>query len=109
MDLDKIKARLAAATPGPWRGPETAVGLDCTKHYEPPRLVMSPGNAAMITHAPTDLAALVVEVERERARLDRVRADLAACGCDCECGHDAESHDDDCERCFACRIEEAIR
>lgn len=25
-------------------------------------------------------------------------------GCDCPCDHDAESHDEDCERCLACRI-----
>lgn len=29
---------------------------------------------------------------------------LAANGCDCDCGHDAEGHDDACERCLGCRI-----
>ena len=25
-------------------------------------------------------------------------------GCDCECSHHYEEHDDDCKRCFACRV-----
>lgn len=29
-------------------------------------------------------------------------------GCDCECDHDAESHDETCERCLACRISETL-
>jgi hypothetical protein len=33
---------------------------------------------------------------------------IADNGCDCECDHDFESHDDDCERCLACRISAAL-
>jgi len=42
-------------------------------------------------------------------QLDRVRALLEANGCDCSCDHSAEEHYRCCERCLACRIEEAIR
>jgi hypothetical protein len=42
--------------------------------------------------------------ERAKARLDAVRAMLAENGCDCPCEHHWEEHDDDCERCLACRI-----
>jgi hypothetical protein len=49
LDLDPIKARLAAATPGPW--------------------VYSCNDAYLIANAPTDLAALVAEVERLRAAI----------------------------------------
>jgi len=42
-------------------------------------------------------------------KLDLVRGLLERNGCDCECDHDAESHDDDCERCLACRIAEVVR
>jgi hypothetical protein len=41
-------------------------------------------------------------------RVDAVLEILAATGCDCEC-HDGEEHDEDCERCLACRIEQAVR
>ena len=34
---------------------------------------------------------------------------ISANGCDCECDHDAESHDESCERCLACRISSALR
>ena len=33
---------------------------------------------------------------------------ISANGCDCECDHVAESHDEDCERCLACRISSAL-
>lgn len=38
------------------------------------------------------------------AKLNRVRELLEENGCDCECDHHPEEHDDDCERCLACRI-----
>ncbi len=106
MNLDEIKQRLAAATPGPWTacGDERG-GCDCgmvfsepadchaataqalmgtdTRNeegmpYEPIGLIGSsmggyPGdlqrkaNAALIAHAPQDLADLIAEVERLRA------------------------------------------
>ena len=29
-------------------------------------------------------------------------------GCDCECGHGWEDHEEDCERCLACRVSEPL-
>jgi len=52
IDLDAIKARLDAATSGPWWTDDTAE-MD----------------AVLIAHAPGDLAALVAEVERLRERI----------------------------------------
>jgi hypothetical protein len=43
-----------------------------------------------------------------REALERISEVLAANGCDCECDHDVESHDDDCERCVACRVSLAL-
>lgn len=42
------------------------------------------------------------------AKTDAVNRLLSQNGCDCECDHDAESHDDTCERCLACRIDAAL-
>lgn len=52
LDLQPIKSRLAAATPGPWR---------FTKIRPQPN-----PDADLIANAPQDLAALVAEVERLR-------------------------------------------
>lgn len=81
-DLDAIKARLAAATPGPWglqgaqndyelRGPGPRVDgwntgplvMEVSRWNKHP----SPADVDLIEHAPADLAALVAEVERLRA------------------------------------------
>ena len=49
-------------------------------------------------------------VERNRLwrdagdKIDLITGILARNGCDCDCDHSAEEHDDDCERCLACRI-----
>lgn len=62
VDLDAIRARWEAATPGPWRlvGGEFVIGADLTDvagAYGSP-------NAVAIAHATTDIAALIAEVER---------------------------------------------
>ncbi len=102
LDLAPIKAREAAATEGPWAsylpGPESAYQV-----IEPRRTVivtvhrngMSPmphqtadsANAAFISHARTDIPALVAEVEANRAELaelclalDTIRATCEAAG-----------------------------
>jgi hypothetical protein len=41
-------------------------------------------------------------------RLNAVSQLLEKNGCDCECEHHATEHDDECERCLACRIAEAV-
>lgn len=75
LDLEPIKARLAAAAPGPWyvtsedgigdeRGAAIAVGPYGVGIDEP--------DAALIAHAPTDIAALIAEVERLRDGLESV-------------------------------------
>ena len=51
--LEKIKARLAAATPGPW-GLDTQLGID-----DP-----ASADTALVVHAPEDIAWLVARVER---------------------------------------------
>lgn len=48
------------------------------------------------------------ELDEATAILVAVAKLLMANGCDCECGHDSEGHDDDCERCFACKVSAAI-
>lgn len=50
------------------------------------------------------LEAAKEERDEALARLRAVGEVLGANGCDCDCDHDSESHEDDCERCLACRI-----
>ena len=61
--------------------------------------------------------AAVTEIRRQSARATRSMSKLAAvakllvangCDCDCDCEHHYEDHDDDCERCFACKVSAAI-
>ena len=90
MNLEPIKARLAAATEGPWRVVKWGQAPDETKRHEihwgrlnPPfpnqPMVARIGNgwhvpadAELIAHAPTDLAELVAEVERLQAVINAV-------------------------------------
>lgn len=69
-DLQAIKARLAAATPGPWTSDGICV-LALYEGYETFMVEVSygrrPDDAEFIAHAPTTIAALVAEVERLRA------------------------------------------
>lgn len=99
VDLEAIKQRLAAATPGPWyvHNPDDALCMNAycvsTDEHEPwidmpesknghehiiaitllqsPRVVCHASekweeNAELIAHIPTDMAALIAEVERLR-------------------------------------------
>ncbi len=45
---------------------------------------------------------------QQTARLIAVGELLSREGCSCECDHDSESHEADCDRCFACRVEAAL-
>ena len=67
--LDEIKARLAAATPGPWRTDHQAISTSN------PRVLVGDGaviafvvessrNCHLIANAPADLSRLIAEVER---------------------------------------------
>lgn len=86
-DLDAIKRRLAAATSGPWQqwtcreahpesrethGPHCrGVTIDGGSHTLPTQ-----ADDALVAHAPSDLDALVAEVERLRAENERLRTAL---------------------------------
>lgn len=86
LDLEPIKARIEAATPGPWTWdhPEADGGLVSETKMDGetsdldgrrviyPAVVLDSGpehgcDGDLIAHAPVDLSALVVEVERLRA------------------------------------------
>ena len=99
IDLEAIEARLEAATPGPWeeRGndviaPDIAdiTGFADVEEFKEimdcdplPRVVVSlfaamggenpDADAALIAHAPTDIAALIAEVRRLRGELDKLQ------------------------------------
>ena len=89
LDLDPIKERLAAATPGPWRvwhDPDpskvrsTAVETAwCYGDIEGDTELITDylptgADAEMIANAPEDIAALVAEVERLREQVEAVKA-----------------------------------
>jgi hypothetical protein len=69
IDIDAIRARLVAATPGPWYVDESLRGVEAQTHGYPVEIVGWTGlaDAMLIAHAPGDIAALVAEVERLRA------------------------------------------
>ena len=79
LDLEPIKKRLAEASPGPWswdcdllrQGEYGEPVLGSEPVYDGGEMIGSTTvvlrtDAALIAHAPTDLAALVAEVERLR-------------------------------------------
>lgn len=92
LDLDAIKVRCEAATPGPWfvdRGgefddPYYSIPAVCRDKYGDNSLMVGSDKATaeFIAHARTDVPALVDEVERLRAGLHRVMnvGDRAAVG-----------------------------
>lgn len=82
LDLQPIKARLAAATPGPWEPAElqgqsrrnsffsvAVVGRREVRAGIPCQAQPDERDADLIANAPTDLAALVAEVERLRGAI----------------------------------------
>ena len=99
LDLDPIRTRLEAASPGPWRwedwgdppvdhernaytlasdelvGSDLLAGLTkaiCTA-AEATSMWKNPADADLIAHAPNDIAALIAEVERLRGQTPRWR------------------------------------
>lgn len=85
IDLNAIKARLAAATDGPWYlQPNDLIGGWCVRTVDTPPSE-GPGevadfireeDAALIAHARADLPALVAEVEHLRATVSALRASV---------------------------------
>jgi hypothetical protein len=73
-DIEAIKGRLAAATPGPWYVDESLRGVEAQTHGYPVEIVAWTGraDAVLIAHAPGDIDALVAEVERLRADNARI-------------------------------------
>lgn len=80
LDLDAIKARMEAASPGPWHHGERCV-------WEVYDVVVSdgddgtggaihPGDAEFIAHAREDIPALIAEVERLRGNIVAARGSL---------------------------------
>jgi hypothetical protein len=85
IDIEAIKARLQAATPGPWENTDPRQ----IRHAEPNIYAgdqeiadaYSLGDSELIAHAPADIAALVKELEAARAFIEE--AEYAASH-DCE-------------------------
>ena len=90
LDLEPIKARIARATPGPWRVKEAdprSIHRGTVQVEENGRVIETVAecycggyeghglhNAELVANAPTDLDALVAEVERLRAEVGRERS-----------------------------------
>jgi hypothetical protein len=81
LDLEPIRARLAAATPGPWEAEHRGFEVYET-HTAHGDLVaeasLQISDAELIAHAPADLAALADEVESLRRELARQAAQITA-------------------------------
>ena len=90
LDLEPIKERLDAATPGPWDFyvlPQSVGITVATIHSEqgpretcwtvdlPPEIggMGTEKDATFIAHAPEDIAALISEVERRREQVEAVK------------------------------------
>ena len=76
-DIEAIKGRLTAATPGPWRrdgnhrakvrgGDGDTLTRVVPESSDEPWSLTDEANADLIAHAPGDIAALIAEVERLR-------------------------------------------
>jgi hypothetical protein len=96
--LPEIKARLAAITPGQWKlrepfedearvfsvwtGPNDGTIADCYNYTDE----QDKANAQFIAHSPTDIAALIAEVERLNAIFNAGHADDCGGIGEYECG-----------------------
>jgi radical SAM superfamily enzyme YgiQ (UPF0313 family) len=87
LDLGPIKARLAAATPGPWEAMPSKNKGGVDKFVGPPGCDFPVcemfviwekwgDDMYLIANAPTDLAALVEEVERLREQVEHNKATM---------------------------------
>ena len=84
--LDAIRSRLNAATPGPWIAEYSSEQGNCVIPHDAlstreavcvTRLYHAAADAELIAHAPTDLADLLTEVDRLTADLAAAAAKLA--------------------------------
>lgn len=66
------------------------------------------GFVAAVCSACTDREAREARAEERAKVIAEVVALLKQNGCDCFCDHHPEEHDEDCERCLACRIADAV-
>lgn len=75
-------------------------------------MILNDEQLSRVQEALRDVANLIDCYQRDAMksadRLRAVRELLAEYGCLCECEHLPEEHDD-CERCLACRIGEAVQ
>lgn len=102
IDLEAIKARLAAATSEPWKL------LGGGEYIYPIGVLVTPddggvndADAALIVNAPSDLAALIAEVERLREAVKpAVTSALAEHGWTCT-AHEPDPDCDDCREAYA--------
>lgn len=106
VDLDELDRKRAVLPP-------TIMGY--APHLLPPDepiVVMYTQSAADILNAYPELSAELKGTRKMEAEallaLAKVADLISENGCDCECGHHYEEHDDDCERCLACRVEECF-
>ena len=105
IDLDAIKARCEAATPGPWEVPAANVFrvlAPGAPHHNPPQGLCPPypwrvvveasqndpsaEDVAFIAHARTDVPALVAEVERLKAYIGAILDHGMTTWSDTSCG-----------------------
>ena len=74
MSAESLRARLAAATPGPWEGLLVGVVGDEERTYVAPfdneRQAPKPADADLIAHAPTDLALLLAVFDAAKEAID---------------------------------------
>jgi len=121
--LSAIRARLDAATPGPWRHDEThgagyivaSRGVDAEEPLIAEVAAGEPidsANAAFIENAPTDIAALLAEVERLRREVPPEMTRVVAAAVDlvvtcARCGGTKQEYDDGwipCRRCTPVQV-----
>jgi hypothetical protein len=76
LDLEPIKARCAAATPGGWRATRDALLMASGDGPLVPMDGWPRADREFVAHARDDVPALLAEVEQLRAQLDRLRTDL---------------------------------
>lgn len=84
LDLEPIKARLAGISEAPWTCLDRdgywyiygANGFQIHNTFNSSDIKIAEANRRLIEHAPTDLAALIQEVERLRAENEGLNAEI---------------------------------